>query len=120
MTSALVPDGLLAIGDEPPQPAKRANKRTYGLIIRALYTRSISRARVRIRATRRSLPVGNPRHSSVGDVAPPLLLGYPSLEDWMPTIGIDAIALAVPEGYLDLADLAAARGVPAGKYVEGL
>ncbi len=38
----------------------------------------------------------------------------------MPTIGIDAIAIAVPEGYLDLADLAAARGVPAGKYVEGL
>jgi hydroxymethylglutaryl-CoA synthase len=38
----------------------------------------------------------------------------------MPTIGIDAIALAVPEGYLDLADLAAARGVPAGKYVDGL
>src|SRR6185436_14322001 len=37
-----------------------------------------------------------------------------------PTIGIDAIALAVPEGYLDLADLAAARGVPAGKYVDGL
>jgi hydroxymethylglutaryl-CoA synthase len=38
----------------------------------------------------------------------------------MPTIGIDAIALAVPEGYLDLSDLAAARGVPAGKYVDGL
>jgi hydroxymethylglutaryl-CoA synthase len=38
----------------------------------------------------------------------------------MPTIGIDAIALAVPEGFLDLADLAAARGVPAGKYVDGL
>jgi hydroxymethylglutaryl-CoA synthase len=38
----------------------------------------------------------------------------------MPTIGIDAIALAVPEGYLDLADLAAARGVPAGKYIDGL
>lgn len=38
----------------------------------------------------------------------------------MKTIGIDAIALAVPEGYLDLADLAAARGVPAGKYIEGL
>jgi hydroxymethylglutaryl-CoA synthase len=38
----------------------------------------------------------------------------------MRTIGIDAIALAVPEGYLDLADLAAARGVPAGKYVDGL
>jgi hydroxymethylglutaryl-CoA synthase len=26
----------------------------------------------------------------------------------------------VPEGYLDLADLAAARGVPAGKFVDGL
>lgn len=38
----------------------------------------------------------------------------------MTTIGIDAIALAVPQGYLELADLAAARGVPAGKYVEGL
>jgi hydroxymethylglutaryl-CoA synthase len=38
----------------------------------------------------------------------------------MPTIGIDALALAVPEGYLELADLAAARGVPAGKYVDGL
>jgi hydroxymethylglutaryl-CoA synthase len=35
-------------------------------------------------------------------------------------IGIDAIALAVPRGYLELADLAEARGVPAGKYVEGL
>ena len=35
-------------------------------------------------------------------------------------IGIDAIAFAVPEGYLDLADLAAARNVPAAKYVEGL
>lgn len=38
----------------------------------------------------------------------------------MSTIGIDAIALAVPEGYLDLTDLAAARGVPAAKYVDGL
>jgi hydroxymethylglutaryl-CoA synthase len=38
----------------------------------------------------------------------------------MRTIGIDAIALAVPEGYLDLADLAAARGVPATKFTEGL
>ena len=38
----------------------------------------------------------------------------------MPTIGIDAIALAVPEGYLESADLAAVRGVPASKYVEGL
>ncbi|HEX4422364.1 MAG TPA: hydroxymethylglutaryl-CoA synthase [Kofleriaceae bacterium] len=36
------------------------------------------------------------------------------------TLGIDAIALAVPEGYLELADLAAARGVPPGKYIEGL
>jgi hydroxymethylglutaryl-CoA synthase len=38
----------------------------------------------------------------------------------MRTIGIDAIALAVPEGYLDLADLATARGVPAGKFTDGL
>ena len=36
------------------------------------------------------------------------------------TIGIDAIAFAVPEGYLDLRDLAEARGVPAGKYIDGL
>ncbi len=35
-------------------------------------------------------------------------------------IGIDAIALAAPRGYLELADLAAARGVPAEKYVDGL
>jgi hydroxymethylglutaryl-CoA synthase len=35
-------------------------------------------------------------------------------------IGIDAISLAVPEGYLDLRDLAEARGVPAGKYIDGL
>lgn len=38
----------------------------------------------------------------------------------MPTIGIDAVAVAVPETYLDLADLAAARGVPASKFLEGL
>jgi hydroxymethylglutaryl-CoA synthase len=37
-----------------------------------------------------------------------------------PKIGIDALALAVPEGYLDLTDLAAARNVPSGKYVDGL
>jgi len=35
-------------------------------------------------------------------------------------IGIDAMALAVPRGYLELADLAEARGVAAGKFVEGL
>jgi hydroxymethylglutaryl-CoA synthase len=35
-------------------------------------------------------------------------------------IGIDALALAVPEGYLELKDLAEARGVPPGKYVDGL
>jgi len=34
--------------------------------------------------------------------------------------GIDALALAVPRSYLDLADLAAARGVPASKYTAGL
>jgi len=36
------------------------------------------------------------------------------------TIGIDAIALAVPEGYLELAELAGVRGVEPGKYVNGL
>src|SRR3954471_23845802 len=35
-------------------------------------------------------------------------------------IGIDAIAVAVPEGYVELAELAEARGVPPSKYVEGL
>lgn len=35
-------------------------------------------------------------------------------------IGIDAMAFAVPRGYLELADLAAVRGVPAAKYVQGL
>src|SRR5206468_6021954 len=45
---------------------------------------------------------------------------YLSRRMQMPTIGIDALALAVPEGYLDLADLAAARGVPAPKYIDGL
>ena len=38
----------------------------------------------------------------------------------MQRIGIDAIALAVPAGYLKLADLAVARGVPSEKYTEGL
>ena len=41
----------------------------------------------------------------------------------MPTsrmIGIDAIALSVPSGYLELRDLAAARGVPAAKFLDGL
>jgi hydroxymethylglutaryl-CoA synthase len=38
----------------------------------------------------------------------------------MKPIGIDAIALAVPEGYVDLEDLAAARGVPPAKFTEGL
>lgn len=36
------------------------------------------------------------------------------------TIGIDAIALSVPEGYLELAELAGVRGVAPGKYVDGL
>jgi hydroxymethylglutaryl-CoA synthase len=38
----------------------------------------------------------------------------------MRTIGIDAIALAVPELYLELADLAAARGVPPSKFIDGI
>lgn len=36
------------------------------------------------------------------------------------SIGIDTIALAVPRAYIDLRDLAEARGVPAGKYLQGL
>jgi hydroxymethylglutaryl-CoA synthase len=35
-------------------------------------------------------------------------------------VGIDAVGIAVPQCYLDLADLAEARGVPPSKYVEGL
>jgi hydroxymethylglutaryl-CoA synthase len=38
----------------------------------------------------------------------------------MKPIGIDAIALAVPEGYVDLGDLAAARGIPPAKFIDGL
>ena len=38
----------------------------------------------------------------------------------MRKIGIDAVAIAVPEGFVELADLANARGVPPAKYVEGL
>ena len=70
------------------------------------------------RGTSRGKPA---RNLERGSLAPWLLSRLPFAEEmYMPTIGIDAIALAVPEGYLDLADLAAARGVPAGKYVEGL
>lgn len=36
------------------------------------------------------------------------------------TIGIDAIAIAVPEGYVELRELAEARDVPPAKYVDGL
>jgi hydroxymethylglutaryl-CoA synthase len=36
------------------------------------------------------------------------------------SIGIDAIAFAVPRAYVELADLAAARGVPPTKYIQGL
>ena len=38
----------------------------------------------------------------------------------MRRIGIDAVALGVPESYLELADLAQARGVAPSKYTEGL
>lgn len=38
----------------------------------------------------------------------------------MRTIGIDSIAIAAPEGYVELAELAEARHVPPSKYVEGL
>jgi hydroxymethylglutaryl-CoA synthase len=37
-----------------------------------------------------------------------------------PQIGIDALAIAVPEGFVELAELAVARGVPPSKYVDGL
>jgi hydroxymethylglutaryl-CoA synthase len=36
------------------------------------------------------------------------------------TVGIDAIALALPRGYIDLADLAEARGVSPAKFQSGL
>ena len=35
-------------------------------------------------------------------------------------IGIDAISIGVPRAYVDLGELAAARGVPADKYIKGL
>jgi hydroxymethylglutaryl-CoA synthase len=38
----------------------------------------------------------------------------------MKPIGIDAIALAVPEGYVDLGDLAQARSIPPAKFIDGL
>ena len=38
----------------------------------------------------------------------------------MTPVGIDALALALPEAYLDLTALAAARGVLPGKYLDGL
>jgi len=37
-----------------------------------------------------------------------------------PQVGIDAIALSVPRGYVDLAELAEARGVPPEKYLNGI
>ena len=37
-----------------------------------------------------------------------------------PGVGIDAIALSVPRGYVDLGELAEARGVPPAKYLSGL
>ena len=36
------------------------------------------------------------------------------------SIGIDAMAFAVPQSYVELADLANARGVPPAKYIDGL
>ena len=37
-----------------------------------------------------------------------------------PVVGIDALALAVPEAFVELTELAGARGVPPAKYVDGL
>lgn len=36
------------------------------------------------------------------------------------TVGIDAISLSTPRGFLELADLAAARGIPSDKFTKGL
>jgi hydroxymethylglutaryl-CoA synthase len=36
------------------------------------------------------------------------------------SVGIEAMGLAVPELYVDMAQLAEARGVPVGKFVEGI
>jgi hydroxymethylglutaryl-CoA synthase len=35
-------------------------------------------------------------------------------------IGIDAMAISAPQGFLELSDLAEARGVPPGKFIDGL
>jgi hydroxymethylglutaryl-CoA synthase len=35
-------------------------------------------------------------------------------------VGIEAMGLAVPEQYVEMAELASARGVPASKYLEGI
>jgi hydroxymethylglutaryl-CoA synthase len=37
-----------------------------------------------------------------------------------PPIGIDAIAFSIPQAYVELSDLALARGVPASKYASGI
>src|SRR5512134_2662604 len=36
------------------------------------------------------------------------------------SIGIDSIAVSVPRGYVELSELAEARGVPSDKYTKGL
>lgn len=38
----------------------------------------------------------------------------------MKSIGVDAIAVAVPEGYVELRELAEVRNVPPAKYIDGL
>ncbi|MDI1480144.1 hydroxymethylglutaryl-CoA synthase [Polyangium sp. y55x31] len=38
----------------------------------------------------------------------------------VPDVGIDAIALSVPRGYVELSELAEARGIPPSKYLNGL
>jgi hydroxymethylglutaryl-CoA synthase len=35
-------------------------------------------------------------------------------------MGMDAMSLAVPDGHVELAALAVARGVPPGKFIDGL
>jgi hydroxymethylglutaryl-CoA synthase len=48
------------------------------------------------------------------------LIDDADMPDMKIAVGIDSLGFAAPQGFLDLVDLAEARGVPAGKYVDGL
>lgn len=61
-----------------------------------------------------------PIRSAPSAASPSYPSAYPPVSPSGRRIGIDAMAFAVPRGYLDLADLAQVRGVPATKYTQGL